>query len=137
MERQFVVQIDNRPGSLSHLAHILALRDVNIHHIAAVGCGEAALVLLTVSNDTVTREVLRQSGYSFHEGESLLVQVDDKPGALAETTERLAAAGVNVMSTLVLGRHKGIVDLALTVDDMAKGREAIADLPRPEARTDE
>ncbi len=137
MDRQFVVQIDNRPGALSHLAHVLALRDVNIHHIAAVGCGEAALVLLAVSDDSTTREVLKQAGYSFHEGEPLIVQIEDRPGALADTTARLAAAGVNVLSTLALGRHKGIVDLAVTVDDMAKGRAVIAELPEPQPRTEE
>lgn len=125
MERQFVVEVDNRPGALSHLAHVLALRGVDIHHVAAIGCGEAALVLLTVSDEEMTRTSLKQAGYTFTEGDSLLVQLDDRPGALAQATAAIADAGVNIRSTLVLGKHKGTVDMAFTVDNLEKARAAV------------
>ena len=126
MGRQFVVRVEDRLGALSHLTHVLALRDINIEQIALVGSGAAALVALTFSDEIAARDALKEAGYSFTEGEPLLVQVDDRPGALAEMAELLAAAGVNVRSVLIVGRHEAKVDLALTVDDLEKARAAVA-----------
>ena len=37
MGRQFVVQLENRPGALSHLARVLATRGVDIWPTATIG----------------------------------------------------------------------------------------------------
>jgi len=40
--RQFVVQLENQPGELTHLARALAARDIDIRHIGGVGIADAA-----------------------------------------------------------------------------------------------
>ncbi len=128
MTRQFVVEIPNRPGALSHLAHVLAMRSVNIHHLAAIGAGEAGHVVLVVDNERLGREALRDAGYSFSEGEQVLARVEDRPGALAKATDALAEAGVDVSSAVEVGRHGKAVDLAFTVDDVERAHEALRGL---------
>jgi hypothetical protein len=54
-----------------------------------------------------------------------MVMIDDRPGALAELSERLAAAGVNIHSLLVQDRRSGQADVSLTVDDVARARAAL------------
>lgn len=125
MGRQFVVRIDDAPGALARLLHGLADRDVNITNTAAVGGGSLALVVLTVSDDDVTRAALIDAGYAFEEGEPFVVRVPDRPGALAEIADLLAAAGVGVRSMLEVGRHSGQVDNALTVDDVDRALSAL------------
>ncbi len=125
MARQFIVRIEDRPGALSQLAHVLALRSINIHHLAAVTAGRGGAVILAVSDDAAAREALNDAGYSFVEGDEVLAEVDDRPGALAEATEALAAAGVDVRSALEVGRYKDKVELAFLVDDVKKAREAL------------
>lgn len=125
MGRQFVVRIDDAPGALARLLHGLADRDVNITNTAAVGGGSLALVVLTVSDDDVTRDALIDAGYAFEEGEPFVVRVADRPGALAEIADLLAAAGVSVRSMLEVGRHSGQVDNALTVDDVDRALTAL------------
>ncbi len=125
MNRQVVVQVDNRPGSLSLLFHRLALRGVNVEHTAGVSAGMVGLVVLSVSDVESARQVLEAEGYDFEVGEAFVVRVEDRPGALAEASEMLARAGVNVSSVLEVGRHSGWVDLAFTVDDPESARAAI------------
>ncbi|HEY7599920.1 MAG TPA: ACT domain-containing protein, partial [Candidatus Limnocylindrales bacterium] len=125
MQRQFVVEIENRPGSLAHLARALASRGVNITHISCVGAGTAACAFMT-TEDEATRDVLRGLGHAFMEGAVVVVDVLDKPGGLADVTERFAHAGVNVLGTMCIGRREGVVEMAFAVDDEAKARAALA-----------
>lgn len=129
MGAQFVVDVDDRPGALSHLAHVLAVEGVNIEHIAGIGTRGEGHVVLTVSDDDAARSALRKGKYRFTEGIAVLVTVDDHPGALATATELLAGAGVNVHSVLVTGHHGGRVDLAFTVDDPEKARSVFGTGP--------
>ena len=54
-----------------------------------------------------------------------MVEVEDRPGGLADVAEKLAAAGVNIVGTLCVGRRPGILEMAFTVDDEAKARRAL------------
>jgi len=120
MARQFVVQLDNRPGELAHLARALAARGIDIRHIGGVGAGDLGCAFVTTSDDQATREVLHGLGHLFIEGECVVVNVNDRPGGLADVTERLAKAGVNILGALIVGRRPGIVEMAFTVDDEPK-----------------
>lgn len=128
MERQFVVQLDNRPGELAHLARALAARNINITHISCAGAGPIACAFVTTSNEAETHEVLRGLGHSFIEGETIVVDVLDRPGGFADVAERLAAANVNVYATLCVGRREGVMEMAFAVDDVDRARAALHDV---------
>jgi hypothetical protein len=125
MGRQFVVQLENHPGELAHLARAFAARGINIHHVACVGAGPLACMFVTTDDDAGTRKVLYGLGHEFIEGQPIVVEVDDRPGGLAEVTEKLATAGVNITGVLPVGRLRGVVEIAFCVDDEAKAREAL------------
>jgi hypothetical protein len=126
MQRQFVVQLDNRPGELAHLARAMAARGVNIEHISCAGTGSVACAFMTTSDDAA-REVLRGLGHDFIEGGAVVVEVLDQPGGLADVTEQLAAGGVNVLGTMCIGRREGVLEMTFVVDDEAKAKAALAD----------
>lgn len=126
MGRQFVVQLDNRPGELAHLARALGTRGINITHISCAGTGSIACAFMTTTEDEQTRDVLRGLGHDFVEGATVVVDVLDQPGGLAEVAERLATAGVNIHGTLCIGRRAGVIEMAFAVDDEAKARAALA-----------
>ena len=125
MGTQFVVQLENRPGTLATFARALAERGINIHEIAGGGAGDHAYAVVTTDDDGATRAVLRSFGYPFVEGEALVVEIDDKPGGFAATTEKLAEAGVDIQGVLFLGRRAGVVETAFTVDDVGRARRAL------------
>ena len=125
MARQFVVQLENRPGELAHLARALAARGVDIRHLGSAGAGDLGCAFLTTSDDQATREVLHGLGRPFIEGAPVLVEVRDAPGGLADTAERLARAGVNVCGTLMVGRRPGVVEMIFCVDDETRARATL------------
>lgn len=134
MDRQFVVQLVNRPGELAHLARALAARGIDITHITCAGAGPTACAFLTTSNEADTREVLKGLGSPFIEGETVIVDVPDRPGGLADVAERLAAAGVNIVGMLSVGCRAGITEMAFAVDDGDRAREALAEIEAVGAR---
>ncbi|MFH0750256.1 MAG: ACT domain-containing protein, partial [Chloroflexota bacterium] len=64
-------------------------------------------------------------GYPYVEGETLIVEVEDKPGGLASVAEKLAAAGVDIRGVLFVGSGEGKVETAFSVDDVARARRAL------------
>jgi hypothetical protein len=104
MSKQFVVQLKNRPGALADLAEHLAARGVDLKAIGGGSMGDSGHVILTTADDPTTRAVLEEDGYQFIEGDSILAEVDDRPGGMARIARALADAGVNIYGHLFLGR---------------------------------
>jgi len=122
MSRQFVVQLRNRPGEMATLAETLAARGVDLRAIGGGGIGESGHVIMTTADDDTTRAVLEEGGYQFVEGESILAEVDDRPGGMARTARAVADAGVNILGHLFLGRWGDRATFTFVVDDPEKAR---------------
>jgi hypothetical protein len=125
MAQQFIVQLPNRPGALADLSEALADRGVDLRAIGGGGIGELGHVILTTADDDTTREVLNGGGYTYHEGESLLTEVDDRPGGMAAVARRLADAGINIQGHLFVGRWGDRAMFAFVVDDPEKARPVL------------
>jgi hypothetical protein len=131
--REFIIQLDNRPGELARVARALGQRGIDIQRVSCIGAGPLSGAIVTVSDEAATRDVLHGLGHPYLEGESLVVDVEDRPGGLADVAERFGAAGVNIVGVLCVGRRPGIVEMAFAVDDIGKARDTIAAM-RPAAR---
>ena len=116
MANQFVVQLTNAPGAMATLAETLAARGVDLRAIGGGGIGDAGHVIMTTADDDTTRTILEEGGYTFIEGESILAEVDDRPGGMAALARRLADAGVNIYGHLFLGRWGDRAMFAFVVD---------------------
>jgi hypothetical protein len=104
MAKQFVVQLKNEPGAMANLAEALAARGVDLRAIGGGSMGDSGHVIMTTADDETARTVLEDGGYVYVEGESILAEVDDKPGGMARLARALADAGVNIEGHLFLGR---------------------------------
>jgi hypothetical protein len=104
MAKQFVVQLKNEPGAMATLAEALAARGVDLRAIGGGSMGDSGHVIMTTADDETARMVLEEGGYVYVEGESILAEVDDKPGGMARLARALADAGVNIEGHLFLGR---------------------------------
>ena len=122
MANQFVVQLKNEPGAMATLAEALAARGVDLRAIGGGGIGDAGHVIMTTADDDTTKAVLEEGGYTFIEGESILTEVDDKPGGMAALSRQLADAGVNIYGHLFLGRWGDRAMFAFVVDDPDRAR---------------
>ena len=94
MARQFVVQLENHPGELTQCSRAFAPqrhdppRGVRRHR--PLQC-----MFLTTTDDDAARDVLQGLGHEFIEGEPVMVEIPDEPGALAWVSGKLAEAGVH------------------------------------------
>ncbi len=122
MAQQFIVQLRNEPGALAKLSEALAERGVDLRAIGGGGLGEVGHVIMTTADDDAARRVLDEGGYTYVEGESLLAEVDDRPGGMARIARRLADAGVNVYGHLFIGRWGDRAMFAFVVDDPEKAK---------------
>jgi hypothetical protein len=126
MAKQFTVRLKNEAGALARLAGRLGEHGIDIRNISAGAVGSYGCAVLSTSNDSAAVEVLRKARYKFVEGEVINVGVEDRPGALAQLTKRLADAGINISGVYTLGRHQGKAELAITVDSVDKARRILA-----------
>ena len=122
MANQFVVQLKNEPGGMATLAEALAARGVDLRAIGGGGLGDSGHVIMTTADDEATKRVLDEGGYTYVEGESILAEVDDKPGGMARIARQLADAGVNIHGHLFLGRWGDRAMFAFVVDDPDRAR---------------
>jgi hypothetical protein len=122
MANQFVVQLRNQPGALATLSEGLAARGIDVRAIGGGGLGEVGHVIMTTTDDDGTRAMLEEGGYTFVEGESILAEVEDRPGGMAQVARALADAGVNIQGHLFLGRWGDRAMLGFVVDrpDLAR-----------------
>jgi hypothetical protein len=122
MANQFVVELKNEPGALAVLAELLAAAGIDLRAIGGGGIGGSGHIIMTTADDDGARAVLEAGGYTFIEGESILTEVDDRPGGMARLSRQLADADVNIYGHLVLGRWGDRAMFAFVVDDPDKAR---------------
>ena len=126
MANQFTIRLKNEPGALADLTAKLGEHGIDIRTIAVGGIGSYACAVLSTNNDAAARDVLRRARYTFLESEVLTIALEDRPGALAQLTGRLGEAGVNIHGVVLLGRHQGKAELAISVDAIDKARRVLA-----------
>ncbi len=122
MAKQFVVELKNEPGAMATLAESLAARGDDLRAIGGGSIGDSGHVIMTTADDETTKRILDEGGYTYVEGESIIAEVDDKPGGMARIARTLADADVNIHGHLFLGRWGDRAMFAFVVDrpDLAK-----------------
>ncbi|HXI46262.1 MAG TPA: ACT domain-containing protein, partial [Candidatus Acidoferrales bacterium] len=99
------------------------------------GTGTLACAFIVPDDPVAMRQVLLGLGDPFIEGEPIVLDVEDRPGGLADVAERFASAGVSILGTMCVGQRPGFIEMAFTVDDEAKARAALPDMQRDLAGT--
>ncbi len=115
--KEFSVTLANKPGQLATLAGHLADAGIHIESLAAIGSNGESLVRFMPDDADATRRVLTGAGVHFEERPILDTFLRDEPGALAEVTQKLADAGVNIDSIYLLHSNAEGLHFAVTVDD--------------------
>jgi hypothetical protein len=125
MAKQFTVRLKNEPGALARLAGRLGEDGIDIRDLSAGAVGSYGCAVLTTRNDAAAAEILRKARYKFVESDVIKTSVEDRPGALAQLTNRLAEAGVNISGLITLSRHQGKAELSITVDAIDTARRIL------------
>ena len=117
MAYDLVIDIENTPGALARVAAAISDAGVNIAAATCIGTGERAELHILVPHPEAARHSLaisHQVAVS-REREVVVVDVEDRPGVLADLTRRIAKAGVDLDLVYVATRNRvvfGAHDLA-------------------------
>ena len=108
MAVDLVIDIENTPGSLAEVAAAISDAGVNIAAATCIGTGDRAELHILVKHAEAARHSLATShGVSVtREREVVVVEVEDRPGVLADLTRKIAKAGVNLDLVYVATRNR-------------------------------
>ena len=107
MAFDLVIDIENAPGALADVTAAISDAGVNLAAATCIGSGERAELHILVPHAEAARHSLAISHLAVsREREVLVVDVEDRPGVLADLTRRIAQAGVNLDLVYVATRNR-------------------------------
>jgi hypothetical protein len=116
MAVDLVIDIENAPGALAEVATAISDAGVNIAAATCVGPGERAELHILVPHAEAVRHALAISHLAVsREREVVVIDVEDRPGVLADLTRKVAKAGVDLDLVYIATQNRvvlGSPDLA-------------------------
>jgi hypothetical protein len=107
MAVDLVIDIENSPGALAEVAAAISDAGVNIAAATCVGPGQTAELHILVPHGGAVRHLLAISHLAVsREREVVVVDVEDRPGVLADLTRKIARAGVDLDLVYVATRNR-------------------------------
>jgi hypothetical protein len=107
MAVDLAIDIENTPGALAQVAAAISDAGVNVAAATCVGPAERAELHILVPHAEAARHSLAISHVAVtREREVVVVDVEDRPGVLADLTRKIARAGVNLDLVYVATRNR-------------------------------
>ncbi|HET7051840.1 MAG TPA: ACT domain-containing protein [Solirubrobacteraceae bacterium] len=113
MAYDLVIDIENVPGALAQVAAAISDAGVNIAAATCIGSGKQAELHILVPHPGAARHSLAISQLAVsREREVVVVDVEDRPGVLADLTRAIAKAGVDLDLVYVATRNRVVFGAA-------------------------
>lgn len=122
--REFVMPLENRPGTLAEIATALGKANVNIVGFLLEAQGDYGIVRVVTNDAGKTESWLKSSGRPYRANDVITINVQDKPGELGRIASTLAKSGVNVTAAYPTSGPKGI-GITFAVDDVGSAKKAL------------
>jgi hypothetical protein len=107
MAFDLTIDIENTPGALADVAAAISDAGVNIAAATCIGPSERAELHILVPHAEAARHLLAISHVPVtREREVVVIDVEDRPGVLADLARRVAKAGVNIDLLYVATRNR-------------------------------
>ncbi|HZO78525.1 MAG TPA: ACT domain-containing protein [Solirubrobacteraceae bacterium] len=113
MAFDLVIEIENTPGALAEVSAAISDAGVNIAAATCLGSGQSAELHVLVPHAEAAKHALAISHLAVtREREVVVVEVEDRPGVLADLTRKIALAGVNLDLVYVATRNRVVFGAA-------------------------
>ena len=123
MAYDLVIDIENSPGSLAAVTAAVSDAGVNLAAATCLGNGERAELHILVPHAEAARHSLAISHLAVsREREVVVVDVEDRPGVLADLTRKIAKAGIDLDLVYVATRNR----VVFGADDLDALKAALA-----------
>ncbi|MDI6758810.1 MAG: hypothetical protein QMD94_03965 [Candidatus Omnitrophota bacterium] len=95
--KEIVVTAVNKVGVLADMSKIITDQGININAITGCAVNNFAEITLLTNNNSQAADALKKAGYeSLKEEEVVIVELENKPGALKLITADLAAQAIDI-----------------------------------------
>ena len=125
--KEFALTLDDRPGTLAKVTDAIAKAGINIEGYCAVPSGkEGKGTFRVVTKDPAsTKKALEAAGFKVQEERDVaVIDVEDRPGVVAQIFRRIAQNELNVGPTYSITQNR----IAISADDFSKLRETLQEL---------
>ena len=107
MSFDLVIDVENTPGALAAVAGAVSDAGVNLAAATCIGNGDRAELHILVPHPEPVRHALANAHLAIsREREVVVVEVDDRPGVLADLAASIARAGVNLDLVYIATRDR-------------------------------
>ncbi|MDD5431887.1 MAG: ACT domain-containing protein [Candidatus Omnitrophica bacterium] len=97
LSKEIVVTVVNKIGILADMSKLLADHGVNIEAVAGYAVNNEAKIMLITDDNLRSSDALKKAGYkSLVEREVLVVELENKPGALKQITAKLSGENIDI-----------------------------------------
>ena len=105
-----VIEVENEPGALARVTTAISDAGVNLSSVMCKAKGQNADLHILVPHAGAAKHALSISGMSVsNEREVVVVEADDRPGALADLARKVADNGVNIDLLYVATRTRVVI----------------------------
>ncbi len=107
MAFDLVIDVENSPGALAEVAGAVSDAGVNLAAATCIGNGANAELHILVPHPEPVRHALANSHLAIsREREVVVLEVEDRPGVLADLARTVALAGVNLDLVYIATRDR-------------------------------
>ena len=93
---QIAIFLENRSGRLAEITGILAEKGINIRAMSLADTSDFGILRLIVNDTENARKVLKEKGFTVGSTSVVVVEVQDKPGGLANVLQIIKKADLNI-----------------------------------------
>ena len=93
---QISVFLENKAGRLAEVANVLGKAGINIRALSLADTTDFGILRLILNDREAAKKVLKEAGFTVGITQVIAVEVDDKPGGLANILTLLSENGMNV-----------------------------------------
>ena len=124
--KQISVFLENNAGRLGEVTKVLAKAGVNLRAISIADTADFGILRLIVNDCDLALKALTDGGYTTRLSDVVAVEIDDKPGSLAEVMELFLKHMINIeylYASLEGKNEKAVVILKL--EDHQRGLQIL------------
>ncbi len=116
---------ETHAGLLAEITTLLEGQGIDVRSVDGYTVGSVAVISLTAEPYRTCFTSLTEAGFKAFVSEQVLIRVENRPGALADISRRLANAQVDIRSIHFVDKKAGSCILALETEDDYKARQVL------------
>lgn len=129
LEKQLSIFVENRPGGLAKVCGTLSEAGINILALSIHDSMDHAIIRLLADRPVKALLILEQMGLFILESDVIFMDLDNRPGTLAEVARKLARADINIeYAYCSAGQSQGSGCLIIKTDEPDRTLELLSEL---------